>query len=178
MNTLLFLDTETTGLEDIDRVTQVAYKVGDDPEVRSVLCRPPLEISKSASSVSHITDEMVQDLPAFPDTILYDDLSTLIDDGAIVVAHNAPFDLRMLAYEGIVPERYICTKKVAKDIGGATNYSMQYLRYLLNLDVPNTAIAHTADGDVRVLYALYQWLLSERSEEEMIKICNGDNPLA
>lgn len=171
MNTLLFLDTETTGLDEIDRLCQVAFKVGDDPEVRSVLCRPPLEISKGASAISHITDEMVQNLPPFPDTELYDDLSEYVDNGAIIVAHNAPYDLRMLAHEGIVPERYICTKQVAVDIGGAHKYSMQYLRYLLDLQVPTSAIAHTADGDVHVLYALYQELLKQRSEKQMLEIC-------
>ena len=172
--TLIFLDTETTGLTEIDRVYQVAFKVGDDPEVRSVMCRPPLEISASASAVTHITNDMVLDLPPFADTILYDDLSSLVQDGAVIVAHNAPFDLRMLAYEGIVPESYICTKQVAMDVGGkVSSFSLQYLRYHLNLPVSSTATAHDAAGDVEALYALYLWLLRYRSEEEMLTLCNG-----
>ena len=77
----------------------------------------------------------------------------------IAVAHNAKFDVDMLAKEGINVANYICTLKLARhlDVGGFfTNYKMQYLRYALKLKVD--AKAHDAEGDVEVLKALFERL--------------------
>lgn len=91
----------------------------------------------------------------------------------MVVCHNAAFDLKMLAREGIEVERYIDTMKLSKALKDpdCESHGLQYLRYYYGLEV--SAIAHSAEGDVEVLVAVFNrlWqLLDEPSLEEMIDI--------
>ena len=101
-------------------------------------------------------------------------------DDTISVAHNAAFDIGMLAREQIAPRRVICTYKVARILDADEKigkYQLQYLRYLLGIEI--SATAHDAFGDVLVLEALFERLLDkmtlqkgseEAALEEMIQI--------
>jgi len=87
---------------------------------------------------------------------------------SIVVAHNAPFDLLMIKKEGIEPKRFICTLRVARYFDKEEKidrYNLQYLRYLLEIEIDATA--HDALGDVMVLEQLF-----ERLKKKMIEISN------
>ncbi|MEK7515372.1 MAG: hypothetical protein AAB555_00350, partial [Patescibacteria group bacterium] len=78
---------------------------------------------------------------------------------------NAAFDTAMLAREGVVPNQCICTYKIAYALDPndqLPNYRLQYLRYLLDLDVE--AEAHDAFGDVLVLEALFERLMQKMKE--------------
>jgi exodeoxyribonuclease X len=183
---LLFFDTETTGNEDKDYLCQLAYK--DDKETRSELFLPPVPISIESMAVHHITQKMVADKPAFKFSLLYKDLHDRAHDGKTVfIAHNAPFDLKMLKKEGIIPEKYICTLRVARTLdeeGKISSYRLQYLRYLLGIEIEATA--HDALGDVLVLEKLFERLFKKLQEknktddratlEEMINI--SSHPVA
>ena len=81
------------------------------------------------------------------------------------MAHNAKFDVDMLAKEGIHPKRVICTFKLARrmDPGGKIpKYSLQYLRYFLGIKVEATA--HDALGDILVLEKLFERLFVKMSK--------------
>lgn len=164
---VLFLDTETTGNGDKDRLCQLAVKERyvDEPLVNA-LYKPPVPISIESMAIHHITERMVAARPAFAAAPEYPGLKDLLEsDGAIVVAHNAAFDNSMLAREGIAPKRVICTYKVAYALDPndqLPNYRLQYLRYLLDLDVE--AEAHDAWGDVLVLEALFERLTEKMKE--------------
>ena len=96
----IFLDTETTGLEDKDRLCQLAYKYDDN--IVNELFKPPdnLEISVDAMSIHHITNEMINDKELFEDSATKKELIQLIEkDGSIVVAHNAEFDINRILKE-------------------------------------------------------------------------------
>jgi DNA polymerase III epsilon subunit-like protein len=109
-------------------------------------------------AIHHITERMVAGKPAFQESPEYSGLKDLLEhEDTIVVAHNATFDVAMLAREGIVPRQTICTYKLAYALDPSDampNYRLQYLRYLLDLDVE--AEAHDAWGDVLVLEALFE----------------------
>lgn len=161
---IIFLDTETTGNSDQDRLVQLAAKERyvDEPLLNG-LYKPPVPISIESMAIHHITEKMVAARPGFQAAPEYEGLKDLLEsDETIVVAHNAAFDLGMLAREGIAPKRTICTYKVAYALDPSDilpNYRLQYLRYLLNLDVE--AEAHDALGDVIVLEALFERLLEK-----------------
>lgn len=161
---ILFLDTETTGNSDRDRLVQLAVKERyvDEPVINA-LYKPPIPISLESMTVHHITERMVADKPAFIEAPVYSGLKDLLESSEVVtVAHNAAFDLGMLAREGVKPQRTICTYKVAYALDPADeypNYRLQYLRYLLDLDVE--AEAHDALGDVLVLEALFEHLMEK-----------------
>lgn len=164
---ILFLDTETTGGTEEDRLLQLAVKERGNPEpVVNALYMPPVPISLEAMAVHHITPKMLAGRPAFKDAPKYSSLKELLESpDTLVVAHNASFDLAMLAKEGIVPPVHACTYKVACALdaeGALGKYTLQYLRYAfdLELDVP----AHDAWGDVVVLEGIFERLLSQMQQ--------------
>ena len=165
MHTLIFLDTETTGTDTTDRLCQLAFKT--DSETFCELYKPSKPIPPEASAVTHITNKMVADKPVFMQSPEYARIKTLIEaPESIVVAHNAPFDIGMLAKENINAPQYICTLKVARYLdkeGKLSQYKLQYLRYFLEIEIE--AQAHDALGDVMVLEALFARLMSAIKRE-------------
>ena len=164
---VLFLDTETTGNGDKDRLCQLAVKERfvDEPLVNA-LYKPTVPISIESMAIHHITERMVAKKPAFRDAPEYVGLKDLLEhEETIIVAHNAAFDFAMLAREGVAPRQSICTYKLAYALDPndqMPNYRLQYLRYLLDLDVE--AEAHDALGDVLVLEALFERLAQKMKE--------------
>ena len=164
---IIFFDTETTGNGDKDRLCQLGVKERDIAEpLVNALYKPPVPISIESMAIHHITERMVATKPLFTESAEYESVKELFEhEDTLSVAHNAAFDLAMLAREGIVPRRHICTYKVAYELDPndtLPNYRLQYLRYLLDLDVE--AVAHDAWGDVLVLEALFERLLTKMRE--------------
>ncbi|MEK7569802.1 MAG: exonuclease domain-containing protein [Patescibacteria group bacterium] len=166
MQKLIFFDTETTGNTESDFLCQLGYKIGS--ETFSHLYKPPKPIPPEASAVHHITNKMVEERPYLKDSGDLPKLKEIFEaEDAIVVAHNAPFDLMIVKKENIKPKNFICTLRVARHLdneGKIGRYNLQYLRYLLNLDVE--ANAHDALGDVLVLEKLFEHHKKELMEGE------------
>ncbi len=156
-----FLDTETTGNElEKDRLVQVCYKMGE--KLVNELFKPPLPISVKSMSITHITNKMVADKPIFIGSNTHKDLEEILKN-TIMIAHNAPFDIAMLEAEGLSVPHSIDTLRVARHLdsdGVIPEYNLQFLRYYLDLEVPN-AHAHDAFGDVLVLEAIFNRLLAK-----------------
>ncbi len=168
MNKLIFFDTETTGNTEKDFLVQIAYKSGSD--TFSGLYKPEIKIPPEASAIHHITNKMVADKPNFKDSSDSKKIKTLFEDkDSVVVAHNAPFDLTIIKKEGIEPKRFICTLRLARHLDPEEKiekYNLQYLRYLLDLDVE--AQAHDALGDVLILEKLFERLKKKMQEEQKL----------
>ncbi len=170
---IVFLDTETTGLTDTDRLVQISYKVWKTNETGTELFKPPegVEIAFEATAVHHITRKMVADKPAFQSSEIKKRLEELFAQGAIMVAHNALFDMGIISLEDLKPQKHICTLKVARFLdekAELTNHKLQYLRYAYDLEVEGKA--HDAEGDVAVLEKLFEHLLKDVSLEKMAEI--------
>lgn len=166
MNKLIFFDTETTGNTDKDFLCQIAYKSNDDSFVG--FYKPEKKIPPEASAVHHITNKMVADLISFKESEDSVKIKELFEDkDSIVVAHNAPFDLLMIKKEGIEPKRFICTLRLARHLDPEEKierYNLQYLRYLLEIEIDATA--HDALGDVLVLEKLFERLKNKMMKED------------
>jgi len=166
MNKLIFFDTETTGNTEKDCLIQLAYKYNDVSFTG--LYKPPIPIPPEASAVHHITNKMVADKPFFKDSGDLEETKKLFEDkDSIMVAHNAFFDLMIIHKEGINPNNFICTLRVARYLDKEEKmerYNLQYLRYLLDLDIEATA--HDAMGDVLVLEKLFAKQKKELMEKE------------
>lgn len=167
---VIFFDTETTGKNADDRLCQLAYSQffvnGEELELvtdYNYLFKTEKPIGIEAMSVHHITNKQVADRPLFKESPAYKDIKELFEKkDTIVVAHNAKFDMDMLAREDIKPHKVICTLKLARSLdpdGVIPSYKLQYLRYLLDLEVE--ADAHDAMGDVRVLRKLFDRLYTK-----------------
>ena len=167
---ILFLDTETTGNEPTkDRLCQVCWM--SDGVYHTEYFKPPVPISIKSMSITHITNKMVDDKPPFVGSAFKKDLEEKLVDHTLV-AHNAKFDMAMLAADGVSVPRHICTLRVARYLDADNKipeYGLQFLRYYLDLDVPGMGevgiAAHDAEGDVRVLAALFSRLFDKMKSE-------------
>jgi DNA polymerase III epsilon subunit-like protein len=161
--TLVFLDTETTGIEN-GRLVQLAYKKqGAKEKMVVAYFKPPVPIEIEAMAVHHITEKHVAKKPTFDGSAPHAVLKTLLADRAtILVAHNAKFDMGVLEREGIPASagRFICTLKVAQSMYDLPQYKMQYLRYLWGIE-DDEATAHDAEGDVAILEKVFAYMLAE-----------------
>jgi len=96
-----FVDVETTGLDPTtgDRVCEIALlRVHGDHEVARFesLVHPQRPMPPGALAVHGITDEMLVGAPTF--ALLLPQIYTLLQD-AVLVAHNARFDVGFLRHE-------------------------------------------------------------------------------
>lgn len=158
MKQIIFFDTETTGNTEKDFLCQLAYKSGD--ETFTGLYKPPIKIPPEASAVHHISNKMIADKIPFTESPDYKKIKKLFEDeNTVMVAHNAQFDLMIMKKENIVPKNFICTLRIARYLdpeGKIERYNLQYLRYLLEIEIE--AQAHDALGDVLVLEKLFERL--------------------
>ncbi len=165
---LLFLDTETTGNEEKDYLCEIAYICGDIK--KEAMFKPQVPITVGSMAVHHITNKMVKDRGPFIGSPEYNEIKNLLaDESNIFVAHNAMFDIKMIKKEGLDVKKYICTLRVARHLDPEEkieSYRLQYLRYLLEIEVDGTA--HDALGDVLVLEQLFARLQKKIMETDNI----------
>jgi exodeoxyribonuclease X len=150
--TFAVVDVETTGIDPaVDGVVEVACTLvrnGSELESFSSLIDPGRPIPAVASAVHHITNEHVRGAPSLGD--VRPKLAALCL-GAVVVAHNARFDLGFLPF--LAQRPVLCSMRLAmRVLPDAPTYKNQVLRYHLNVDATlhGEAIAHRARGDVQV----------------------------
>ena len=173
MSKFLFLDTETTGVGEDDRLFEVAYIAGErQHEALFMPANGPL-IPLGAQAVTDVTNDMIVGKPLFKDSPEYAELETLLQDH-ILVAHNARFDVDMLEREGLKVPRFIDTLKLAYRLPKAEeleNFKLNYIRHWYQ--IPNSGGAlHRALCDTEYLKAIFYKIIEDMplTEEEMIKI--------
>ena len=165
MKQLIFLDTETTGIEVLkDRLCQICYKTSEG--FFTEYFKPPVPMSIKSMSITNITNKMLQDKKPFKGSAMSKDLQKLLS-GEILVSHNAKFDIAMLEAEGLTIPRSICTLRIARYLDPNNvipEYNLPFLRYYYELEVTD-APAHDAEGDVKVLCAVFDKLFLKMKEE-------------
>jgi len=156
---LLFLDTETTGFTH-NRLIQLAWEHHPTGERCMEYFLPTEPIEEGAEKVHGISMESLKDKLLFPGSDHFYDLQDLAKE-SIVVCHNADYDLKVLAQEGIVPAQHICTCKVARHVlRGEPNHKLQDLKDRIGFPVPDEDLkAHDALGDVMVMIGLFAHML-------------------
>ncbi|WBU59122.1 3'-5' exonuclease [Paracoccus albus] len=151
--TCVVFDTETTGLSLSDRIVQIAglriaggRKTGEQFET---LVNPGRPIPPASTKIHGVTDEMVADAP---------DMSAALRgfhhfaEGAVLIAHNAPFDMGLLrAAEAETgqhfPNRVMDTVLLSAMIWGqAATHSLDAICGRLGITIPD-GLRHTAMGD-------------------------------
>jgi DNA polymerase-3 subunit epsilon len=120
---IVFIDTETTGIDSQAEVIQLAVVSWDERLIFNELIKPVDPISEEVSHIHHITDEMVvrcRDIRYFWSYIT----GKLVGEN-IVLGYNVHFDLRVLnqsSYRFKELKRYLAPVLVI-DV-------MQYLQYV------------------------------------------------
>lgn len=170
----LFADTETTDLED-GYLIELGWSFGFDGEstpVHVVRCRPRGFIAYDAMGIHHITEASVINLQYFQERGDYQDIKRIFEEN-IFIAHNAKFDMGILFREGIEVRDFIDTKHIAKHFyPDAPNHRLQTLRYYLHCDIDETSLAHSAEGDVRVLVSVY-----EKLKQKCLELYPNEDPI-
>ncbi len=168
----IFLDTETTGLETQDKICSIAV-ISEDKEIYE-LVNDGKKIPPLASSINHITNEMIKDKAKLLDTKSYNYLQKNNSQDTTIIGHNVKFDLQMLSKSGFnFKGTLIDTLRVTKHLVPECEiFSLQFLRYELKLykqEDENTR-AHNALSDAKLLKLLYAYLLDFASHEKMIEL--------
>jgi DNA polymerase-3 subunit epsilon/exodeoxyribonuclease X len=175
---LIFLDTETTGLEPSDKICSIAVVYKEDSEVKSIyeLVNEGKKIPPLASSINHITNEMLKGCPKLHDTKAYQFLQTHNDINTTIVGHNISFDLKMLEsagfeFYGKVIDTLRTTRHLIKE---CEFFSLQFLRYELKLykQEKEPRVAHHALSDAMTAKSLYELLLELAEESELVRLTN------
>ncbi len=181
----IILDTETTGVDEKDRVIQLGFMVLGEKKVEVqnefFSCEVPINIK--AMETHGITPEMLDGKAPCKESESYKRLLELNIDDNYLIIHNAPFDIKMLEKEGFKSQmRVIDTLRVAKHIfADEEAHRLQYFRYKMELykeeqkeaDALGVVVkAHDAIGDVLVLK-----LFLSKLKDEVAKQFPDENPV-
>ncbi|MDK9694105.1 MAG: exonuclease domain-containing protein [Sulfurimonas sp.] len=185
---LIFLDVETTGLESSDKICSIGLIGVGKNELFSVyeLLNEGKKIPPKASSINHITNEMIQGKPPLKESAAWKFLQEHNQEDATLVAHNVSFDMKMLFESGFVwMGKSIDTLRVTKHLIPECDYfSLQFLRYELRLyktekkealkypQLKNECdiLPHNALSDALLTKFLYECLLEIKGHEELVKL--------
>ncbi len=164
---LAVLDVETTGLhpENGDRVVEVAVARSVGGEIQETyvsLVNPGRPIGPGAMRVHGITDQMVAQAPSFAD--LADDVLPLLA-GAVMVGHNAPFDLGFVSSELFIAGRPVPrlvaldTLRLARQFYTLGSYALGAVSAAMQvyIDTP----AHRALADVLLTHGVLQTMVND-----------------
>jgi len=170
-------DTETTGL-----LRPNATNVAQQPEIIELYAvqinekfeiikeidtflNPTLPISDVITKITGINDDMVKDAPKF--SAMYKQIAEVFKGSDCLVAHNASFDVSMLANELVRidkvihfpwPVNHICTVEKSNHIKG-NRLNLAKLHELAT-GKPFEG-AHRAKADVHALVRCFHWLVEE-----------------
>ncbi len=167
--TFALFDVETTGLSPAygHRVCEVAclrWRDGVETGSFESLVDPGRAISPGAFAVNRITPEMLTGAPAFG--AIADPLLALMED-AVLVAHNAPFDLGFLAAELQIarlppPEGPVLdTLTLSRRIYSLASHSLSAVAWALRVPVEPI---HRAMSDVLVTRHVLECMLWELAQ--------------
>lgn len=90
---IVFLDTETTGLNDTDQIIEIAILNLNGDILLNTLVKPTIKINKSATNIHGITDKMVKNAPTWKQ--VYPQYLELTD-GKTILAYNSGYDKKMV----------------------------------------------------------------------------------
>ncbi len=169
---LIFLDTQTTGLEKTDKICSIAVITGDKEFYE--LVNEGKKIPPLASSIHHITNEMIKDKTPLKDSEVFKFLEENNNEETTIVGHNIKFDLEKLSEIGFYFKgKIIDTLRVTKHlIQECELFSLQFLRYELRLykNEPLGIVAHNALGNTLLVRELFNYLLDITTLEDMYNL--------
>lgn len=152
---LIYLDTETTGMEEPVKPCEIAFIELDPVTFEEIgrhhsLIDPERPIQPSASGIHHITDDMVSDSPTLPqwfDIVLGNPFTSLPESTTIIMAaHNAKYDLPLVEEYLGKNVKPLCTLKLAQRVyPDAENHKLATLKYMFNF---GRGVSHSAMVDV------------------------------
>lgn len=167
------VDIETTGGKfNEEGITEIAIYRHDGHQIVdqfSSLVNPERPIQAFVASLTGINNNMLRQAPKF-----YEVAKRIVEitDNAVLVAHNAQFDYRILRTEFTrlgyeFERRTICTVELSKKLlPGHASYSLGKLTRALGIP---TSDRHRAQGDAQATVKLFQLLLDRDHEKNIVE---------
>ncbi|WP_457749733.1 exodeoxyribonuclease X C-terminal domain-containing protein [Sulfurimonas sp.] len=175
---LMFIDIQTSGLEADAVICSVALLHEDN--IQYELFNEGKKIPPLASSIHHITNEMIQNKKPFSKSTMYAFLQENNKLTNTLIAHNVKFDVQKLASAGFAWQGdVIDTLRVIKHlIQECELFSLEFLRYELKLyqqeevmkkkyGIKDALCVNKALHDVVTTKLLFEYLLDYASVDEM-----------
>jgi len=168
-HTFVVVDVETTGITGYDRICEIGMtKIinGRITDKLETLINPDVRIT---NTIFHgIEDWMVEEAPVFKEVAWQ--IAGFMR-GSVLIAHNAPFDMRFMRYEfqrlGTDLSHYaLCTLKMSRRLHPAYPYHrLAYLleRYNIVNEWPHRAGADS-ECEARLFLRMKRWLESNGLE--------------
>lgn len=158
LDRFIVFDTETPNWQN-NRMSAIGISVVEQGQIVEEfysLVNPETEFDAFNIRLTGISPEMVQDQPTFPQ--LWEKIRPLFDSG-MPVAHNAPFDMGVLAkcldaysIHWRPWARYVCTVKFARcALPGMPNYKLNTLCDCLSIPLDH----HNAGSDAHAAAELF-----------------------
>ena len=174
----ILFDTETTGMNEEDRIIQIGGMIINTKtniDVYDELCNTDVPIKLETMEIHNITPELIKNKVPLNQTKFYNKLLEFNHKSNYLIAHNIKFDLNMLEKEGFKNQyTKIDTLQCAKHLYPDLQYHrLQYLRYALNLyktedieakNLNITIKAHDAIGDVLIMKLFLRELVKKCAE--------------
>ena len=179
LGSVTVLDTETTNLHpdkaEIVEIAGAQYD-GQNWTVSSRLLGARDGIPPEASAKNHISNRMIEGLPTFSQSTEICRQILGWEGSGFLVAHNCKYDQEVLAKAWIESDsiedaeraldgsRWICTHRLSKQLLRDVDfpdmqYNLSYLRYKLDLPIPDDIEAHRAGADAMVCAILLEFLV-------------------
>lgn len=187
LSTVTVLDTETTSLHaNQAEIVEIAGAVYDGKtwQIKDTLLGAKNGIPPEASAKNHISSRMINGLPTFSESV---DLVCNIlrwPSSKYWVAHNSSYDQEVMAHAwvnsnnlsyielAIDNSRWICTHRLAKQLlpfnFNDMQYNLNYLRYKLDLLIPDSFGSHRAAVDALTCATLFEFLINYAIETNVV----------
>ncbi|MDM1717324.1 3'-5' exonuclease [Thiopseudomonas alkaliphila] len=176
----LFLDTETTGLDDSAQIIEIAIFDASGQELLCKRLKPTVEINQRAQDVHGISAADLKDCPNWPE--IAEEVQRILA-GRSVIIFNAGYDTRLLkqtaaAYddsaEWLSSCTFLCAMKLAANMYGATNQygTISLINACIEAGVSWKGEAHSALADTQatldLVKAIAQFNLDVQKQIEQI----------
>jgi DNA polymerase III epsilon subunit-like protein len=192
LKSVCVLDTETTHLipekAEIVELAAARYN-GSEWQVSSSFFGAKNGIPPEASAKNHISHRMIAGLPTFVDDVERAKEIMHWKDAKYFVAHNCSYDQAVLSTAFISAScnadviktqdtaRWICTHRLAKQLMPHDfkdmQYNLSFLRYKLDLPVPDEMPAHRADADTFICAVLFEFLVDYAIAKNLVDDTNN-----
>jgi DNA polymerase-3 subunit epsilon len=158
----LFLDTETTGLDDDAEIVEIAILDSAGKILLQSLCRPSKPMSEAAAAVNQINPVELDTAPTWP--AIADHVCRILK-GRFVVCHNASYDARLVRQTCRIhgtpdpePAGWGCSLEMLTQANGGRWPRLTRAMELTGAEYPDAGAAHRAAYDAecvrRILFAL------------------------
>lgn len=182
------IDTETTNLlPELAEVVEIAeaHYIGGSWSTQGFLLGAKDGIPPAASAKNNISNRMIRDLPTFGQSLDRVRDLTKWPASKYYVAHNSKYDQEVLRHAWSASDdpqdvaicgdqsRWLCTWRLSRHIldhdFDDMEYGLNFLRYKLDLPVPDGMRLHRASDDTYLCAILFEYLVRLAVDKGMVQ---------